>query len=182
MKIKKKKDIYLDKNGNRISVGDVVVYESLLGYHIGIVSDLWDMANGLEKQAGIVKPACMLFGNRLIFDTDKVEAINKESGSKFILKDKSKEESEDHEYDQVKRPFHYDGDGVTTCKVAMKSMLSSKEGWFKIPKDVVYWWSCAFKYLWRWPFKGQNKEEILKDIDKCSECILEMRKEVERCR
>lgn len=59
-------------------------------------------------------------------------------------------------------PAHYEGDGVTTCAVAMKSMTS------EVDHDpmVFWWWLCAFKYLWRWPHKGR-----VDDLRKCEDCV-----------
>lgn len=85
--------------------------------------------------------------------------------------------------DPVKAPAHYEGDGVTTCKVAMKSMMNGTYCYVvgkdaipshkNIPPDGFYWWGCAFKYLWRW-----NRKNGVQDLEKCIECIEELIKEV----
>ena len=31
---------------------------------------------------------------------------------------------------------------------------------------IGYWWGCAFKYLWRWPYKG-----VREDLEKAKACI-----------
>jgi hypothetical protein len=49
----------------------------------------------------------------------------------------------------------------------MKAMLDRP---VDLPNSAFYWWACAFKYLWRWPFKGNPK----KDLDKCVECLTEL--------
>lgn len=64
--------------------------------------------------------------------------------------------------DPVKEPAHYAGDGVTTCKVALRSMMRRSP----IGAEAGYWWGCAFKYLWRWPYK-----DGLRDLKKCRECL-----------
>lgn len=89
--------------------------------------------------------------------------------------------------DPVKAPSHYAGDGVTTCKVALRSMMSGtycyvvdreKDRHENIPPDAFYWWGCAFKYIWRW-----NQKNGVQDIDKAIECLTELRKAVEdQCR
>lgn len=62
-------------------------------------------------------------------------------------------------------PKHYLGDGQVTAERAIASMLAPAEG--TVPHRIAYWWACAFKYLWRWPFKGQAKS----DLAKCTDCI-----------
>lgn len=65
-------------------------------------------------------------------------------------------------FDDVKRPYHYEGDGVIQCMDAMESMMyhSCVDG------SQAYWWGCAFKYLWRWPHKLG-----LKDLKKARQCL-----------
>ena len=65
--------------------------------------------------------------------------------------------------DPVKAPAHYEGDGVTTCKVALASMMDRNA---LCDNASCYWWGCAFKYLWRWPYKNG-----LQDLKKCRECL-----------
>ena len=74
-------------------------------------------------------------------------------------------------FDQVSNPFHYSGDGNITCMDALRSMLCGST----LPGPVVYWWGCAFKYLWRWPWKN-----VEQDIDKCIQCLEYMKAELER--
>lgn len=62
----------------------------------------------------------------------------------------------------VKEPRHYAGDGEVSCMRALKSMVSN----VKLSPMQVYWWGCAFKYLWRWPLKNGKQ-----DIDKCVRCL-----------
>lgn len=64
--------------------------------------------------------------------------------------------------DDVKRPRHYEGDGVTTCDVAMRSMMHG----VSVSPDVAYWWGCALKYVFRWPWKGG-----MQDLKKARECL-----------
>ena len=54
-------------------------------------------------------------------------------------------------------PKHYMGNGVITCRDAMRSMMDN----FHSRGDVIYWWGCIFKYIWRWPYKG-GAEDLLK--------------------
>lgn len=75
--------------------------------------------------------------------------------------------------DPVKAPAHYEGDGVTTCKVALRSMMHKSP---LLDNAACYWWGCAFKYLWRWPFK-----DGLKDLKKCRECLDELIAHHEEC-
>ena len=69
--------------------------------------------------------------------------------------------------DPVKAPAHYEGDGVTTCEVAMKSMTHN------VVMDIhaAHWWQTAFKYVWRFPKKGRP----IQDIDKAIECLTKLR-------
>ena len=59
-------------------------------------------------------------------------------------------------------PPHYMGDGKITCKDAMDSMMHN----FHHRGVTGYWWGCAFKYLWRWPYKG-----VREDLEKAKACI-----------
>lgn len=70
-------------------------------------------------------------------------------------------------YDEIKNPSHYDGDGFIECKDALRSMMY-KPSW--ISTETGYWWGCAFKYIWRWPFKNG-----IEDIDKAIRCLEYMR-------
>lgn len=71
------------------------------------------------------------------------------------------------ESDPVTAPSHYAGDGVVDCKRAMESMHA---GWDRegedVPAFVVYFATCAFKYIWR--FEGKAG---LQDLKKARECL-----------
>lgn len=71
----------------------------------------------------------------------------------------------------IKAPKHYAGDGNISCMDAMKSMVSKCSN---LSPMVVYWWCCAFKYLWRWALKNGKQ-----DIDKCVRCLEYLEKELE---
>lgn len=75
--------------------------------------------------------------------------------------------------DPVKAPAHYEGDGVTTCKVALASMMHKSP---LCSNEACYWWGCAFKYLWRWPYKDD-----LQDLKKCRECLDVLINHLEEC-
>lgn len=70
----------------------------------------------------------------------------------------------------VKEPRHYAGDGKIACMDALRSMI------YDVPlKPIqIYWWGCAFKYLWRWPYKAG-----MQDLEKCMQCINYLMKELE---
>lgn len=61
-------------------------------------------------------------------------------------------------------PDHYLGDGEITCEDAMRSMTADADG---VPPMEAKWWTDAFKYLWRWPHKGQ----AISDLGKARDCI-----------
>lgn len=74
--------------------------------------------------------------------------------------------------DEVKHPSHYDG-ATVDCMTAMASMLNSGvnldtgEGIDGcVTPAGMYWWGCAFKYIFRWSRKGG-----LKDLRKAKQCI-----------
>ena len=70
----------------------------------------------------------------------------------------------------VKEPRHYAGDGKVACMDALRSMMSNVSNLAPI---VVYWWGCAFKYLWRWPHKNGQQ-----DIEKCIQCLKYLKDEL----
>ena len=70
----------------------------------------------------------------------------------------------------VREPRHYSGDGKISCMMAVKSMFSG----LKLSAVQVYWYGCAFKYLWRWPWKDGKQ-----DIDKCIQCLNYLKDELE---
>lgn len=74
--------------------------------------------------------------------------------------------------DEVRNPSHYDGAGVD-CMTAMASMLNAGvnldtgEGIdCAVTPAGLYWWGCAFKYVWRW-----SRKNGLKDLLKARQCI-----------
>lgn len=72
-------------------------------------------------------------------------------------------------------PEHYRGDGYITCSRAMKSALAMWPAAMAPCSTMsVWWWCCAFKYLWRCAVKGTT----LKDIDKAIDCLYKLRKEI----
>lgn len=72
-------------------------------------------------------------------------------------------------------PEHYRGDGFITCSRAMKAALGR---WPAATAPcctmAVWWWCCAFKYVWRCMVKGKT----LEDIDKAIDCLYKLRKEI----
>ena len=75
-------------------------------------------------------------------------------------------------------PEHYRGDGFITASRAMRSAISRWPVAIAMCSVMaVWWWCCAFKYLWRCMVKGKT----LEDIDKTIDCLYKLRKEVEPC-
>lgn len=75
-------------------------------------------------------------------------------------------------------PEHYRGDGYITCSRAMKSAFGRWPAAIALCSTMsVWWWCCAFKYLWRCMVKGMT----LEDIDKAIDCLRKLREEVEPC-
>lgn len=65
-------------------------------------------------------------------------------------------------------PGHYEGDGEVTCERALRSMT-----WLStLPPMQLWWWGCAFKYIWRWPWKNGAD-----DLRKAHDCIGRLLKE-----
>lgn len=64
--------------------------------------------------------------------------------------------------DPVNAPAHYAGDGVITCKDALKSMLTNS----KLSPIQGYWLGCLFKYVWRFEHKNG-----IQDLEKARECL-----------
>ena len=80
--------------------------------------------------------------------------------------------------DVITKPVHYDGPHGIECKEAMSNMVDRVmdcEAEVDATPTMVYWWGCAFKYLWRFPFKNG-----LQDIDKCIECLENVRRELRK--
>lgn len=67
-------------------------------------------------------------------------------------------------------PSHYAGDGIE-CMDAMRSMTANAKD---LAPMEVWWWLCAFKYLWRWAYKGQAAT----DLAKAKDCICKLEKEI----
>ena len=66
-------------------------------------------------------------------------------------------------------PGHYRGDGTVSCSRAMRSMLTP---WEDVPLACAYWSTTAFKYLWRFPLKGNPREDLMKAVD-CAQRALD---------
>ena len=77
-------------------------------------------------------------------------------------------------FDPVGNPMHYVGNGRISCMDAMKSMMSKAT----IMPSQAYWWGCAFKYIWRWPFKN-GSQDVRKAIQ-CLEYLLDCIKQEKR--
>lgn len=71
-------------------------------------------------------------------------------------------------------PEHYRGDGYITCDMALAAMLA-KATRMAMPPMVIFWWANAFKYLWRWAYKGDCKGDLNKAID-CIERVRDWQK------
>ena len=71
--------------------------------------------------------------------------------------------------DERPNPGHYEGDGEVPCARALRSMT-----WLStLPPMQLWWWGCAFKYLWRWPWKNGAE-----DLRKAKDCIGRLLEEV----
>ena len=71
-------------------------------------------------------------------------------------------------------PEHYRGDGFITCDMALAAMLA-KATRMAMPPMVIFWWANAFKYLWRWAYKGNGMSDLNKAID-CIERVRDWQK------
>lgn len=76
--------------------------------------------------------------------------------------------------DAVSHPRHYTSGGIE-CKDAMAAMMGTGYCLQPCANDgkavnlapiALYWWGCAFKYLWRWIRKNG-----VQDLRKCQQCI-----------
>lgn len=70
------------------------------------------------------------------------------------------------EHRKCDTPGHYAGDGYVTCSRAMESASVQDE---VVPQSVMqlWWWMCAFKYVWRmW-----SKDDPVKDANKAIDCL-----------
>jgi hypothetical protein len=72
----------------------------------------------------------------------------------------------------VKEPKHYAGNGDIACMDALKSMLYGSED--VLAASQIYWWGCAFKYLWRWLWKNGRQ-----DLEKAQQCIKYLMEEID---
>lgn len=71
-------------------------------------------------------------------------------------------------------PEHYRGDGFITCDMALAAMLS-KATRMAMPPMVIFWWANAFKYIWRWAYKGNGMGDLNKAID-CAKRVRDWQK------
>lgn len=71
-------------------------------------------------------------------------------------------------------PEHYRGDGFITCDMALAAMLSRATR-MAMPPMVIFWWANAFKYIWRWAYKGNGMADLNKAID-CIERVRDWQK------
>lgn len=77
-------------------------------------------------------------------------------------------ERADDAYDDVTHPSHCCHGGME-AKDAMAAMMADAD----VPPMVAYWWGCAAKYVWRWPYKGVTPSERARDLRKAVECLTE---------
>ncbi len=84
--------------------------------------------------------------------------------------------------DAVSHPSHYTSGGIE-CKDAMAAMMGTGYCLQPCANDgkavnlapiALYWWGCAFKYLWRWVRKNG-----VQDLKKCKQCIDFLIEEIE---
>lgn len=70
-------------------------------------------------------------------------------------------------------PLHYRGDGKVPCQ---RAMLSMSRGWAAAdtepPFISMFWVMTAFKYLWRFPLKGEPRKNLIKALD-CAQKALD---------
>ena len=66
-------------------------------------------------------------------------------------------------------PAHYRGDGYVTCSRAMESATYQDT---VVPRSAMgmWWWMCAFKYVWRMWSKADPIADAMKAMD-CLEHI-----------
>lgn len=70
------------------------------------------------------------------------------------------------EHRKCDTPGHYAGDGYVTCSRAMESASVQDE---VVPQSAMqlWWWMCAFKYVWRmW-----SKADPVADAEKAIDCL-----------
>lgn len=68
----------------------------------------------------------------------------------------------------MSEPRRYEGNGVT-CADALESMAHGCD----LPPMALWWWGCALKYLWRWPWKNG-----VEDLGKARDCISRLEREL----
>ena len=59
--------------------------------------------------------------------------------------------------DAVFKPPHYNAAGIE-CIDAMEAMVEGAH----VTAHQSYCWQNSFKYLWRWPYKGNGLEDLRK--------------------
>ena len=59
----------------------------------------------------------------------------------------------------VDKPEHY-RKGKLECIDAMEAMVEGAD----VPAHQSYLWQNAFKYLWRWPYKHRQVEDLKKAV------------------
>lgn len=62
-------------------------------------------------------------------------------------------------------PKHYRGDGYVTCERAISSCMRQEAAVGHIPAESIYWWGCAFKYVWRMWCKQDPRQDAAKAVD-----------------
>lgn len=67
----------------------------------------------------------------------------------------------------------YAGDGEVDCARAMRAMVEPTRGEVMLEPMAYWWWSCAFKYVWRWWAKGG-----VSDLDKAIDCLERLKAEI----
>lgn len=80
------------------------------------------------------------------------------------------------EIDDVSCPSHYNRAGFK-CDDIINGLLD--EAGFDVAGPVSFWWGLAFKYMFRWFFKGTTPQERLRDLKKAEECIKRTREAYE---
>jgi hypothetical protein len=72
--------------------------------------------------------------------------------------------------DMVSSPEHYNKAGGLECIDAMEAMVSEAKN---ISPHAFYCWQAAFKYIWRWHYKGGEQ-----DLDKAIWYLERMKEKV----
>ena len=128
---------------------------------LDILGELEDLVEALEQEAGKARAKADERGRHLAAEQVKlVEASEYRRLYSELKADLGMAEE---------NPGHYRGDGTVSCSRAMRSMLAP---WENVPLACAYWAATAFKYLWRFPLKGNPKEDLMKAVD-CANRALE---------